>query len=57
MKKAGLQNNDAVNISVDPESGKIIITPQKEDIHSNFYDLLNYSMKSDKEALDFLKDK
>lgn len=57
MEKADLQNNDSVIVSFNQESGKIIIEPQKNDVHSNFYNLLNSSMKSDKEVLDFLKDK
>lgn len=56
---AGLHDNDEVTVTVNKKNGQIIITPakNKSNVHSNFYDLLDYSTKADQDTLNFLKDK
>lgn len=57
LKTAGLKNNDEVDIQVDHATGNIIISPKVTEVDDNFKDLLNYSMKRDKDSLEFLKDR
>lgn len=57
LKAAGLQNNDEVNVQVDQATGNIVISPKVNEVDDNFKDLLNYSMKRDKDSLEFLKDR
>lgn len=57
LKAAGLKNNDEVNVQVDHATGNVIISLKENEVDDNFKDLLNYSMKRDKDSLEFLKDR
>ena len=58
MRELGLHNNDEIQLTVDKKNGNLIISLKpKENDDIEFEKLLNYSMKRDKEALDFLKDR
>ncbi|OYS93748.1 AbrB/MazE/SpoVT family DNA-binding domain-containing protein, partial [Limosilactobacillus reuteri] len=59
MEAAGFKANDPVKITVDKQNGRVIIKQDSSNkkYHDNFSDLLNQSLKEDREILDFLKDK
>lgn len=59
MHAAGLKEDNAVNITFNSQDGSIVIRPSNKTsrFHGNFSKLLKQSMKEDKDALDFLKDK